>query len=161
MEVAAAGFGLVEGAARVCSQAWRLTNLWTEAPHELHQLRDSLERTATFFKLVPPCLEEVSRVEPGELRLQLMAEAEGLCTHGKGVIEGIGQLLRTIEKPPLNGTPLQGLPKRRRHIWMLRKQEAQRLHQELLQTKSDLSNLLMILNLSVFSRYPCWPVWSG
>jgi len=156
MELVAAAVGVVDITARASSKAWELCGIWKDAPRDIFQLRDEIDRSATFFLALHDGLVRRSKSRPDCQDLAAAdadIEFQSLLVEGCDAIEGlqkiIDDLIAPCQEEPASTTPAAKLsiPKRRKFVWLRRLKEVKKLKNTLNHVTSQIGFRVAFLNL--------------
>jgi hypothetical protein len=149
MEAIAGIVGIAEGAARAGSKLWQLTASWRDAPRDVHQLRDDLDRTSGFYNEIRQGIENTYG-QLGEMQPQLKRELHWLVDDGYRHILELERIIDRIQAA--SGTDRnRGIGPKGRLTWLLQSQKVARLRLASRDVMFRLFGLLVTLNMSVFS----------
>jgi hypothetical protein len=154
MELVAACVGIADIAARSSSKIWRLTELWKDAPSEIHQLRDDLSYAQEFFGEVrfrATATRELAFRKPASQTQQLcglLDQGSDILGELEVIIDGLGHPAADADDEPLLGDePVAGMSKRRRVTWLLKRRRTHALRLRLKDLLNSICGQLMALNM--------------
>jgi len=147
--VVAAAVGIADVAARASSKAWKLCDLWRDAPRDIFLLRDDLDRSARFFVALHQGLERRSDNRKDSEWAAADDELASLLSDGCETLEGLQDIMDSLISPDSVAMPATqlDLPKRRRFLWLRRLKEVKKLKVALGNVMSQIGLQLAYLNL--------------
>ena len=159
MEVVAAALGVVDIAARSSSKLWKLCEIWKNAPRDIYELRDEVDRAIGIYKIVEANLRN------GEKTEEVSAELLALLQSGVGIVTDLQELIDELlyasgapeqerDQPTRVTTRdyrprVEGLMKRRRLLWMTKTQRVKYLRRVLKGNIDQIGLQLILMNLWV------------
>jgi len=153
MEMALACVGAADVAARSASKLWELTEVWRDAPSDIHRLRDDLMHAKDFLGQVRYQIETASqsfqtKFQETESLRALFERGRDILAEVQEIVESLRKPSRTIDNLPLTDThhPIV-LTKRRRLIWMTKRNRVHRLSNLLKDVTQSICGQLMVLNV--------------
>src|SRR5690349_2452940 len=125
MELVAAAVGIVDITTRACSKCWKLCDLWRDAPRDIFQLRDDLDRSARFFLSLHEGLRRRSGSQNDVERAAADDEIAALLVEGCDAIEGLQNIMDELISPDAIRAPRaqSEILKRRKFLWLRRLKE--------------------------------------
>lgn len=155
MEAAAAVIGIADAAARASSKIWNLCEQWKDAPQDIYQLRDELDRADRFFS----ALKEASNQQfPAHVSENISTDLASLLKKGYNTVYTlqllVDELLCTNYLPGVSAQSrgedgTVEISKRRRLLWLKRLHKVKRLKGTLKQTTEQTGLYLSLLNVYV------------
>jgi len=149
MELVAAAVGIADITTRASSKCWKLCDLWRDAPRDIFQLRDDLDRSARFFLSLHEGLERRSSGHNDVDRAAADGEIAALLGDGCDAVEGLQDIMDELISPEAVNSPGEQLeiPKRRKFLWLRRFREVKKLKTLLNHVTTQIGFQLAYLNL--------------
>jgi len=124
MELAAATVGIVELTAKASSAIWKLCAQWKNAPLELSQLRDDIDRASMLYALVQRCALTAIGSSGDPVHGATAHELAALLSSGSDTVGKLQEIVYSLlrqssEKDEMQGdgaNPQQDVPSR---VWKL------------------------------------------
>jgi len=147
MEIVAIVVGVADVTARASSKIWHLCEVWKDAPEEVCQLRDELDRAGRFFASLQNAIQQSF---PASVPPSTSADLKSLLNKGRCTIITMQVFLDELcsTKEALGQcTQVGELGKSRRLLWMRRKKKIKKSWATLRHTIEHIGLYLSLLNM--------------
>ena len=152
MEVFSAVVTSLGIAANVSRGLWKLTNAWSDAPRDVHWLRDDVARTHEFLASVKYAIanglpdqtwnESVNELVP------LIQRSEVLLTEINSIVTRIAEgRVPTVVKKQQAHDGIQPISARRRVVWMIKEVKMKKLRAAVIQNNAMIYGKLVAVNV--------------
>jgi hypothetical protein len=154
MEILGATLAVVDVTSRASAGIWRLCQAWRDAPEEVFQLRDEIDRADRFFCMLKAGIAE-SCDSPDPCAFASVEEVVYLLQQGQRTIQDLQEIVdelfregasqKSISQPPLDAKVK--LRSTRKLLWLRRAGQVKRSRMGLRKVISELGLSLTFLNL--------------
>jgi hypothetical protein len=165
MELAAAVVAVVEVTSRASSALWKLGEEWKNAPRDIYQLRDDVDRAVSLYRVVQASIAPPENPKGGDgYRAQVVRgggdngggpgealvadELKLLVLEGESAVSRIQAMIDNLMHT--SGTPFAAadiIPKMRRLAWLRNQAKVRYLQSVLRRNLDQLGMHLVLLNL--------------